>query len=392
MSIEEINRQKYRFQEIRVLNLPQKEEARRMLERAAAQVQPLMYKYKWRVPLLYEGIPRNPNVGGFNVNQGHKICLRLRQTRNSGITYSYRLVLYCLTHELAHNDIPRHDAAFYKLWAQLQKECSDLIRRGISGAMDTSLFLGTGKRLGGAMHNPVSRDDQRKKAKMAAERRNHLKKLMPKGGNRLGGDADLMKALKPGELAAAAAAERERAAKDDGRCIAAVGDEEDVDFIIDLTTDEGQDDAQPALAPQDNAWQEEEAEQAFPDLFARLAIKDEHEPHDGRDRGEPAAAAAAAAAAAGVAVKEEGPSEGGGEAAASAISDDVIVLDDSDSDELGDGQGEGQGEGNGGGVKRRRVHDGAAALAAVWRCDRCTFAYNPPMAARCDVCGGPKPV
>ena len=52
---------------------PRREEAREMLQRIAAQVQPIMRRRGWRVRKLSEFYPRSANLLGLNVNAGQEV-------------------------------------------------------------------------------------------------------------------------------------------------------------------------------------------------------------------------------------------------------------------------------------------------------------------------------
>lgn len=58
---------------------PKQEEALVTLRKVASLVKPLMRQRSWRVGTLAEFYPHTPNLLGLNINQGQKICLRLRQ-------------------------------------------------------------------------------------------------------------------------------------------------------------------------------------------------------------------------------------------------------------------------------------------------------------------------
>ena len=60
---------------------PRADEARRLLQRVADQVQPIMRAHGWRVASLQEFFPKNGGLLGMNVNRGGKILVRLRPAR-----------------------------------------------------------------------------------------------------------------------------------------------------------------------------------------------------------------------------------------------------------------------------------------------------------------------
>ncbi|CAM8957496.1 unnamed protein product [Rhodiola kirilowii] len=191
---------------------PKEDEARKILERIAKQVQPIMHKRKWRVKLLSEFCPSNQRLLGLNVGGGIHVKLRLRRPNNDMIFYPYNEVLDTMLHELCHNKYGPHNADFYKLWDELRKECEELINKGIMGTGEG--FDLPGKRLGGFFHQPPL-SSLRQTALAAAENRARFQSLLPCGPKRLGGDNSIMNALSPIQAAAMAA---ERRAQDDVWC------------------------------------------------------------------------------------------------------------------------------------------------------------------------------
>ncbi|KAK2386980.1 zinc ion binding protein [Trifolium repens] len=158
----------YKVWEIRALkSRPEAEQAHKMLEKIAKQVQPIMRKHKWRVKVLSEFY--DSYYWGYNVGGGEEIKLHLRRSNRDSNFYPFHEVLDTMLHELCHNVYSRHNAKFYKLWNELRKECGELLAKGITGS----------------------------------------------GPNRIGGDSFIMKALSPGQAAAMAA---ERRLQDDLRC------------------------------------------------------------------------------------------------------------------------------------------------------------------------------
>ncbi|CAL1353939.1 unnamed protein product [Linum trigynum] len=199
--------------EVRALKRkPAAEEAQKMLEKIAKQVQPIMRKHKWRVKLLCEFCPSNPRLLGLNVNGGVSVKLRLRRPNRDWDFYPYDQVLDTMLHELCHNAHGPHNANFYKLWDELRKECEELISQGISGTGDG--FDLPGRRLGGFSRQPPM-TQLRQTALAAAEKRAKLGAILPSGPKRLGGDSNIMDALTPVQAAAMAA---ERRLQDDIWC------------------------------------------------------------------------------------------------------------------------------------------------------------------------------
>lgn len=184
---------------------PKEEEARKILEKIAKQVQPIMLKHKWRVKVLSEFCPKNGRLLGLNVGAGVHVKLRLRRPNKDEEFIPFNQVLDTMLHELCHNAHGPHNASFYNLWDELRKECEDLMSKGISGSgMGFDL---PGKRLGGFSPKPPL-SSLRQTALTAAEKRVRLGSLLPSGPKRLGGDSSLMAALSPVQAAAMAAERR----------------------------------------------------------------------------------------------------------------------------------------------------------------------------------------
>ncbi|KAL3352513.1 hypothetical protein AABB24_020487 [Solanum stoloniferum] len=206
---------------------PKNEEANKILEKIAKQVQPIMRKHNWRVKVLSEFCPKRPALLGLNVGAGIHVKLRLRRPNNDEEFYPYNEVLDTMLHELCHNAHGPHNASFYKLWDELRKECEDLIAKGISGTGEG--FDLHGRQLGGR-HPQPSMSSLRKTAAAAAENRARLKSLLPSGPRRLGGDHSIKSALTPIQAAAMAA---ERRLQDNIWCGSESCDLSDLDEISD---------------------------------------------------------------------------------------------------------------------------------------------------------------
>ncbi|XVF33880.1 hypothetical protein REPUB_Repub18cG0009500 [Reevesia pubescens] len=185
---------------------PGAEEAQKILEKIAKQVQPIM-------PLL-----------GLNVGGGVHVKLRLRRPNRDWDFYPFDQVLDTMLHELCHNTHGPHNASFYKLWDELRKECEELMAKGIAGTGEGFDLLG--RRLGGFSRQPPL-SSLRNTALAAAENRARLGSLLPSVPKRLGGDSTIMSALSPIQAAAMAA---ERRLQDDNwcssHCSEVAGDEE----------------------------------------------------------------------------------------------------------------------------------------------------------------------
>lgn len=122
----------YGFQTIEILDgLPEGGRARAILERLTLDrgIAAVMASHRWNVGTLAELYPEG-KVGvdpvcvlGLNVNRGTKILLRLRTDDLLGFR-KYLSIRNCLYHELAHNVHGDHDAKFYQLMRDIEKEAS----------------------------------------------------------------------------------------------------------------------------------------------------------------------------------------------------------------------------------------------------------------------------
>ncbi|KIY97197.1 DNA damage response protein WSS1 [Monoraphidium neglectum] len=124
----------YKVHEIKVLSgkedVPR---ARQLLESVARQVQPIMRRRQWRVPLLSEFFPRNPNLLGININRGQEIRIRLRPHHRPADFYDDSHIIMTMLHELTHIVHGPHLAPFYKLLDELKAEAEELMAKGVSG-------------------------------------------------------------------------------------------------------------------------------------------------------------------------------------------------------------------------------------------------------------------
>ncbi|GAA0157104.1 protease [Lithospermum erythrorhizon] len=198
--------------EVKALRKVREDEAKEILEKVAKQVQPIMRKRKWKVKVLSEFCPTNPSLLGLNINGGQEVKIRLRKQNNEFDFLPYNHILHTMLHELCHNEIGPHNAAFYNLLDEIKKECEDLMAKGITGAGKG--FDLPGRRVGGYFRQP-SLSSLRQSALTAAESRANRGALMPSGPMRLGGNSSIKAALSPIQAAAMAA---ERRLHDDVWC------------------------------------------------------------------------------------------------------------------------------------------------------------------------------
>lgn len=119
----------YTFHSIEPLKwLPNPEKSRRFLQRLANDpgIKASMRKHKFTVGLLTEMDPasyttENSRTLGLNRNAGEVIELRLRTDAYDGYR-DYRVIRKTLCHELSHNVWGPHDANFWKLTREIEKE------------------------------------------------------------------------------------------------------------------------------------------------------------------------------------------------------------------------------------------------------------------------------
>ncbi|KAK9209863.1 hypothetical protein WN944_002231 [Citrus x changshan-huyou] len=167
-------------------------EAKRILDRIAKQVQPIMRKHN------------SKNALGSNLGAGVHIKLQLRKLNGDLEFLPFGEVLDTMLHELCHNDIAPHDAKFYKLWEELREECDELRSKGITGV---GSFDRPGRVLGGVSPQPPL-SSLPQTALAAAEKRAHSNSLLPSGPKLLGGDRFVMYDLSPVQAAAVAVEKR----------------------------------------------------------------------------------------------------------------------------------------------------------------------------------------
>ncbi|TKY47986.1 DNA-dependent metalloprotease WSS1 [Spatholobus suberectus] len=200
--------------EIKPLKRIGEDEAMKILEKVAKQVQPIMRKRKWKVNVLSEFCPANPSLLGLNIGPGAEIKLRLRRPNCEWDFFPYEQILDTMLHELCHNEHGPHNAQFYNLLDEIRKECEELMVKGISSTGQGFDFDLYGRRLGGfSLQPPLS--SLRQTALAAAESRAHHRALLPSGPQYLGGDNNIKSALSPIQAAAMAA---ERRLHDDMWC------------------------------------------------------------------------------------------------------------------------------------------------------------------------------
>eukprot|EP00884_Botryococcus_braunii_P000953 jgi/Botrbrau1/10859/Bobra.0025s0037.1 len=203
----------YRVHEFRTLGKSEDAKAKRLLEDIAWHVQPVMMKRKWQCACLSEFTPKNSSLRGINYGGGdgksREIKLRLRQVGDEKSFYDFEDLLLVMLHELAHNVFGPHNQDFYKLLDEITAECQEFKAKGIGGTGQGFDAPAAGKSGGKGFgaHNADLRGMRVARLK-AAEERQRVNSIMPKGARRLGGDSRF-RMRSPKEAAAAAAMRRE---------------------------------------------------------------------------------------------------------------------------------------------------------------------------------------
>jgi hypothetical protein len=173
------------------------DEALYLLQKIASMVKPIMRSHGLKVTTLCEFFPKSANLLGLNVNNGMKICIRLRPHNNDKIFFPLTELLGTMLHELTHNIHGPHNGNFYSYMGELRTEMENLMARGYTGdgffgngqTVGKSLFGLIGRVLSGVPVNRNGLPDPVKLAearKLEAERQKAQKKKINKKGQRLG--------------------------------------------------------------------------------------------------------------------------------------------------------------------------------------------------------------
>ncbi|WFD00991.1 hypothetical protein MYAM1_003751 [Malassezia yamatoensis] len=166
------------------LQRPHSDTAIGMLRDVGAKVKVLMQRYGWSI---------SAKLLGLNINQGAKICLRLRRAHQANQFLEREEVIRTMLHELAHNVRGPHDVAFYETLATLTNEYETAERLGYWSG---SGFLSQGARLGGRGNHLTPAQRRQVAAEQAARRATNASR----GSARLGGSSMKDRSLR--ELAA----------------------------------------------------------------------------------------------------------------------------------------------------------------------------------------------
>ena len=169
-----------------------------------------MDKRGWNVGSLSEFFPQNPGLLGLNVGGGLEIKIRMRPARDVGSFIPFRNLVGTMLHELIHNDIGPHNAAFYKMYDALWEEYEELENSGKLGNGPDGTFGGIGRKVGDGSSRNISGEQAKIMRAKAAEKRRLNNDRM--GSGRLGGNGSELgqfeKILSPQEMAAVAAERR----------------------------------------------------------------------------------------------------------------------------------------------------------------------------------------
>ncbi|KAJ2812657.1 hypothetical protein H4S07_001248 [Coemansia furcata] len=192
---------------------PQSAEALELLHRLSAQVRPIMAARKWRVQVLREFFPTNPNLLGLNVNRGQEIRIRLRPSHDATQFLPFYDLLGTMLHELVHIVRGPHDAEFYRMLDELKAEAEVLLAKGYRG----DGFFSEGTRVGVGVSHNVPRHGLREQTVRAVEARRRREML---GGppRTLGGAGNWVAVQARNTPARMAALAMERRLKDEKWC------------------------------------------------------------------------------------------------------------------------------------------------------------------------------
>lgn len=178
-------------------------EAKALMAEAERRANMLLKAHGWAVMHMAEFYPRSQNLLGLNVNKGEKIQIRFRRADNKNVFLPFEEIMCTVVHELVHNTISPHNAAFDALNRKLIAECeqNEIAEvGGLFGAVgggggkdDQRPFAGKGHRLGGdtSFDRNESPEERRVRMLTAAVVRLSLQdisdRLFPSTG---GGDGD----------------------------------------------------------------------------------------------------------------------------------------------------------------------------------------------------------
>ncbi|KAI8896166.1 WLM domain-containing protein [Globomyces pollinis-pini] len=150
-------------------------QALELLEKLSNHVFPIMKNRQWKVDVLTEMYPTNPNLLGLNVNRGKAIRIRLRYAHNKDEFIPWHDLIGTMLHELVHIIQGPHDVKFYKILDDLFQEYE---------SSTNEIERNQGFKLGG---KNLNQNEMKKFQLESIEKRRWLNGIMPNGGQRLGG-------------------------------------------------------------------------------------------------------------------------------------------------------------------------------------------------------------
>ena len=165
---------------VELSGMPNPALAKDLLERLRLVTAKVVENRKWRVPVLKEFYPQNRSLLGLNVNRGKSIMIRLREGHDQMTFLPWESVLGTLVHELTHNEIGEHSAAFYSMMEKVYDEVDATSSSGGSlwgpkvAPTPKYQFDGKSSKVGGgslAKNAGIAKDDVRQLAAEAALRR-----------------------------------------------------------------------------------------------------------------------------------------------------------------------------------------------------------------------------
>ena len=362
--------------------------ARDLLERVAWQVQPIMRKRSWRVGVLLEMPDKVRDRLGDNYNRGERVRLKLR--KGNGAWEDYEQVLAVMLHELVHNRIGPHDGKFFALLAELEKECEDLMAKGMGGT--GAGFDAKGTKLGhrGGWGGLETRDPKTAAIDAARKRAKLHETMGPPGGRKLcDGVGDKLFMTKSPRSAAAEAAERrarnEAFARAHGLMddVVVLSDSDDADEDGGVgkgkSVDVGDEDAKPKLA---FSFRRGRRDGGACPCCAALGVDDAHlERCRGKDDADATKATEPTRKSEKRRVETSNISLRNSERA--RVSEDVIVIDDSDADAADADDAVPLSSPP---LKpNAKAKPNATRKESTWQCKACTL-RNPESASTCAAC------
>lgn len=208
-----------------------KDRALEFLERLVKVTSPVLRRRGWRVGQLKEFYPTSPGLMGLNKNHGECIMIRLRRPGDESQFFEWHTIMGTMVHEITHNHIGNHSAEFYELmdvlYGEVEKVEDGTDKNVGSGAADGEpVFEGKSRRLGGKFGRNVPIERRSDAAATAALQRFKFAPLC--STQRLGGSGVGGVPLSKDELRRRAAVAAERRLRDREACREVLSDGIDV--------------------------------------------------------------------------------------------------------------------------------------------------------------------